>query len=517
MPRLLQQLWLAKLGQTCVVTLVAVFCFGACSSPPTPSSRQAPPVTLAIGFPFRTGEDPLRGVGQAARLASLEGLSNESVDGRAAPRLAEGWTESPDGLSWAIKLRPEAVFHDGSTVDSMAVKQSLERFLASNASRLSPGLQAISAIEASEPFLVTIRLKERSSLLLEDLEAPITKTDASGSEIGTGPYVVTSTSPNEVVMTAFPRYYGGTSAVDRLAWRVYPTVRTAWAATMRGEVDFLYEVGPESREFLQSEASIALYSFLRNYVYGVVFNSKRPIFRDPEIRRALNYAVNRTKIVEDAFRGHAIPASGPAWPSHWAYDATTPGYSYDPARAAASLEKALPHPRERPGGAGNLKFVCLIPENFQLWERLALMVQRNLAEIGVSMTLEAVPVNTFNQRISEGAFDAVLMEMISGYSISRPFLFWRSGGSANFSSYHNPSLDAALDDIRHADGDSEFRDAFRRMQQATFDDPPAIFLAWGETARAVSRRFDVVKAPGGDIRMTISDWRLASSPPRVAN
>ena len=36
--------------------------------------------------------------------------------------------------------------------------------------------------------------------------------------------------------------------------------------------------------FLQSETSIALYSFLRNYIYGVVFNAKRPIFRDPEIR-----------------------------------------------------------------------------------------------------------------------------------------------------------------------------------------------------------------------------------------
>ena len=110
---------------------------------------------------------------------------------------------------------------------------------------------------------------------------------------GQGLYVVSSTSGNEVVMTAFPRYYRGISAVDRLVWRLYPTVRTAWAATMRGEVDFLYEVGPESREFLQSETTVALYSFLRNYVYGVVFNTRRPIFRNPEIRRALSYAVDR--------------------------------------------------------------------------------------------------------------------------------------------------------------------------------------------------------------------------------
>ena len=39
------------------------------------------------------------------------------------------------------------------------------------------------------------------------------------------------------------------------------------------------------------------------------------------------------------------------------------------------------------GQPSNLKFTCLIPENFQLWERLALMVQRDLAEIGVDMAL----------------------------------------------------------------------------------------------------------------------------------
>ena len=41
---------------------------------------------------------------------------------------------------------------------------------------------------------------------------------------------------------------------------------------MRGEVDFLYEVGPEAVEFLQGEASVSVFPFLRNYVYGLVFN-----------------------------------------------------------------------------------------------------------------------------------------------------------------------------------------------------------------------------------------------------
>lgn len=488
-----------------------ILCCASCSpsqSAVSPGTSDSP-VTLTIGFPYPSGQDALHGVAQAARLASLEGLTTQDITGKPVPRLAEGWSESADGLTWTIRLRPTAVFHDGSSVDSTAVRNSLERFLRTGESRFYPGLQHISSIAAVAPYEVAIHLRQRSSLLLDDLETPITKLDANGMLVGTGPYVISAASENEVVMNAYQKYYRGISAVSRIVWRLYPTVRTAWAAAMRGDADFLYEVGPESREFLESEGSITLYPFLRNYVYALVFNAKRTAFQDGEVRRALNYAIDRDGIVERAFRGHGIAASGPAWPLHWAYDSAAPTYSYDPARAAAAIQKSaaarVPTKRLTTG----LRFTCIIPENFQLWERLALMVQRDLAAVGVNMTVQSVPFAEFNQRLANQDFDVALMEMISGFSVSRPFFFWHSAGLSNFSGYRSLETDAALEGIRAAKIDTEYRDSFRRFQRATFEDPPAIFLAWGESARAVNRRFEVIKSPGGDIRMTISDWKLA--------
>jgi peptide/nickel transport system substrate-binding protein len=489
----------------------------ACSTYSLPRDSDPSPVTLRIGLPVQTGADPLYGANQAARLASLEGLTTQDINARAVPRLAEGWSQSSNGLAWTIRLRPTAVFHDGTPVDSKAVKDSLERFLRTREGRLNPGLQHIASIDSTSPYEVTIHLRERSNLLLEDLETPITKMDGKGALVGTGPYVVSSISGNEVEMTAFPKYYRGIGAVRRIVWRVYPTVRTAWAAALRGEVDFLYEVGPESREFVASEGSVTLYPFLRNYVYALVFNAERPIFKNPEIRRALNYAIDRNTVIEHAFRTHGLTASGPTWPLHWAYDSNAPTYPYDPERAIASIEK-IPRTQHSKPRAQGLQFTCLIPENFQLWERLALIVQRDLAEIGVEMQLQSVPFEEFNQRVLvRRDFDVVLTEMVSGFSVSRPFAFWHSSGLHSFSGYRNPSVDGALKTINQATNDDDYRRGFQQLQQAMFDDPPAIFLGWGENARAVSRRFEVLKAPGGDIRMTISDWRLSGGSVRVAN
>jgi peptide/nickel transport system substrate-binding protein len=496
---------------------IVVVCTSACSGIPARSvlDQSTSKVVLTIGYPHTTGQDPLHGARHAADLISLEGLTTQTLNGRPVPRLAEGWDETSDGLAWNIRLRPSAVFHDGTPVDAQSVKRSLDQFLTTGAGRSSLGLQDITALEVTGQHSLQIRLGRRSTILLDELDtALITKKDNEGRIIGTGPYVVTSTSANEIAMSAFPQYYRGVAAIDQLVWRLFPTVRTAWAAMMRREVDFLYEVGPESREFLESEASVRLYPFRRNYIYGVVFNAGRPLFHDNEFRKALNYAVDRRAIVERVFRGHASVASGPAWPLHWAFDPSAATYIHDPSRAAATLERMADSVSRTPA---NFRFVCLIPENFQLWESMALMVQRDLAKIGVNMLLESLPFEEYNRRIAEKNFDAVLIEMISGFNSTRPLWFWHSSGLYNFSSYKNDLVDASLERIKRAPGEGEYREGFRQFQSATFEDPPAIFLTWGETARAVNRRFEVVKAPGGDIRMTISDWQLADAFNRAAN
>lgn len=491
-----------------------VLCFAAaCTTQPTSSTVPSQPVTLTIGFPNFTGQDPLRGIQQAARLISVEGLVSTGRDGQPLPRLAEKWTNSPDGLTWTISLRPNAVFHDGTPVTSATVKESLERSLASVDSDLSPGLADISAIETPKDLELIIRVRERSNFLLDDLTVAIMRRTSSGATVGTGPFVPVGSSNGEIAMNAFDRYYKGTPNIDHVRWKPYATVRTAWAAMMRGEVDFLYEVGQDAREFIQGETSTTVFPFLRPYIYSVIFNSNAATFRDARIRQALNFAVNRRAIVEHAFKGRGRPAPLAAWPEHHAFDGSVPGSTYDPVRASALLD--LAHLTEFKNLAGRpsarLHFTCLFPANLPLWERIALLVQRDLSQIGVDMRLEEAEMEEFNQRLGTGRFDAVLLDLVAGNAASRPFTFWHSESRQNVWGYRSPSVDRAFDLLRQSANEEEYRKGFTQFEIASSDDPPAIFLAFGETARAVSRRFQVVALPNSDILYTIADWRPAEA------
>lgn len=485
----------------------------------TSEATVSSPVTLTIGLPVQTGQDPLFGANQATRLLSREGLILPSRDGRVQPRLAERWTESPDGLTWTFQLRNNAFFHDGTSVKASHVKESLERSLKNNDRDLSPGLADIIAIEVREPRELVIHLAARSTFLLDDLGVAITKTTTNGV-VATGPFTVLSTSDTEIVMTAVSNYHRGKPVVDRIVLKSYPAVRTAWAAMMRGEVDFLYEVGPDALEFIEPEASVKVFSFLRNYVYALVFNSKRSFFANSHVRQALNFAVDRPTLVEHAFRGKGVPANGPAWPLHWAYDTSVPQYPYDPSRASALLDAAnIPSIQSRTnnGVPSRFRFVCLVPQSFALWERLALIIQRDLSKIGVDMQIHEVSFGEFNKRIADGSFDAVMMEMVAGSSISRPHFFWHSGSRINTWGYKNADVDRALDEIRRSSTEGSYRTAYRQFQLELLEDPPAIFVALGNVARAVSTRFQVVAPAGSDILPTIADWHLNEEPERATN
>ena len=317
--------------------------------------------------------------------------------------------------------------------------------------------------------------------------------------IGTGPFYVAGEHPDEIVLRANESYHGGKPTVDRLVVKPYASVRSAWAEMLRGQVDMLFDVGIDALDSLQSSKDVGVFTFQRGYAYMLLLNMRRPALRDPDFRRALNVAIDRDALIAEGLRGHGTPATGPVWPHHWAYGPDLPQFSFRP-HAIAS-------------GSRRQTLKCILPEPSM--ERLALVLQRQLQAVGVDLELELLTAEQMYQRIQRGEFDAVLTDSAQGPNLARPYLFWHSGAPYNFGQYRNTQVDAALDSIRHAPDDGAYKAGVAAFQGAIIDDPPAVFLAWRERARAVSRRFVVPSDPNNDVLLAIHLWRPAET--RVAS
>jgi hypothetical protein len=106
-------------------------------------------------------------------------------------------------------------------------------------------------------------------------------------------------------------------------------------------------------------------------------------------------------------------------------------------------------------------------------------------------------------------FEAILVDVVSGPSMFRSYRHLYTKVPFDLKPVGSPIIDSALDRIRHARSDDEYRKGVAEFQRAVVNDPPELFLVWGERARAVSRRFEVPATENGVDPTSLRLWRPA--------
>jgi peptide/nickel transport system substrate-binding protein len=449
-------------------------------------SQSIAPSTLRVGVGGLPQQAADSGLAPLVGSLSVEPLAAPNDDGRMRPSLAKDWTTSPDGLSVTVRIYPGATFHDGTPVSgrlvAAALNKDLPRFM-------GPAFEDISQIRAVDDSSVRFELRRPSPFVVEALETAITKPGAT--QVGTGAFVAGATGA-PTVLKANPNYYREHPAISEISIAAYPTARAAWAELLRGNLDMLFEVGIDALDSLQRANNVAVFSFSRHYQYTILFGPNSMALRSPEVRRALSAAIDREAIVREALNGHGLASSGPVKPDHWAFNRDT--------RPALNRELA------KTLAGRHLTFSCLVPAD-SVYERVALAVRQQLAAISVDMQVVQASQQQVRDAAQTGNFEALLGDIVSGPTILRSFRQFDSRMHA-LPKIPSAAIDAALDRIRHAASDDEYRLGVAAFEQAMADEPPALFLAWGERARAVSRRFDVpALEKGRDVLTTIRLWR----------
>lgn len=497
----------------CFAVLLRVFVLGPLLSVPlsaslgcstAPEARSGATV-LTAGF----------GVGGTAQPAALQflldSLSAEPLvavdwNGRPQPKLATRWFWEDEGRTLRIQLREGVVFHDGTPLTADIVASDLRRLIGQRA------FGRVTSIEAAGSSQVVVRLKEVDALLLDELNKTPIKFGHKRTH-GTGPFVLRAEKP-DLELESFSRHYPEPSSIAKVVVRTYETPRGAWAAMMRGDIDFLYEVNRDAVDFVEAESRIETFSFPRPYYIPLVFNVAHPVLGKRAVRQAINEAIDRQAVVRTALNNRGKAADGPIWPDHWAYNPAGRTYSYNPDAARVRLD-AAGFPLRAGSGShmpSRFSFRCLFWAEDPQFERVALVVQKQLFDIGIDAEMVPMTVTEIGKRHVGGDFDAIMVPMASGRSLDWVYWFWRSpqDGAAVFGRSGYTAADSTLDRLRAARSDEETRLAVADLQRIMYDDPPAAFLVRPDTARAVDESF-VVPVPadekGRDILGSLWQWR----------
>lgn len=478
-------------------------CAPGCARQP---ASNAAPVTLRVGVGVPEKDTTGSGLSTLIDLLTTETLVTNGLDGRQAERLARTWSWNPSRTVLTMTLRRDVFFHDGTPLTPDLAVAILRTSIAK---REAESFAGVTGVKVTGPDSLEITLGQPDSFFLPDLSVVSVRLPGH-PEIGTAAFMLRERTGQHAQLQSFKRYYRGQPAIDAVRIDGYPTQRKAWAAMMRGDLDMLHEVSRDAVEFLEGETTVKIYTSPRTYYIPLLYNLRHAVLKRADVRIALNEAMDKSALVSEGLRGRGRPADGPIWPEHWVYTAGPRPVTYNPEAAKLRLDNAgLPVlPRGNGAMPSRFAFTCIVWAEDPRFERIALVLQKQLAEVGVDMRLEPLRAEAFFERAGKSEYDAAIIEMV-GRSLTWVYRFWHSPRDNRPIDTGYRSADETLDRIRQAGTDDEVRAGVAELSRLFTTDPPAAFLAWQTQSRAVSTKFDVAAEPGRDILSNVWQWRPA--------
>jgi peptide/nickel transport system substrate-binding protein len=456
-----------------------------------PVQRQGGTIRLGLPTPASPVEPYLLNDGGTLAFAGIPGeyLTFTNPQAQIRPMLATSWKANRDATVWTFQLRRGVRFHNGREMTSADVVASMKQYVGkgSNAG-LSPFFDA-SGVSAAGRYTVVFRLKAPFGsfpyVLSQTTYQAIIQPAAIAAQpgtwlksnmIGTGAFrLVSYTEKRGAELVAFPRYWGGRPALDRVRITFYTGTAPQVLALRGGQIDLAMQLSPQEAQVFRNNSRYTYYSQPSSQHNQFCLRTDIPLFRDPRVRRAIALSINRPQQIARVMLGQAVLGNdNPFW-ARYTSTSPTKQRTQNLQLARALLAAA---------GAEDLRFT-LTTWNFLDHPDHAASLQAYAREAGITVNLEVMDGGRYYDAEPPGADyatttpwlwrPATLTEYgwrgVPNLYITRCFM---STGDWNASHYKNAEFDSVARTFLGALDIQTQRRANKRMAGLLLRDTPVI-------------------------------------------
>jgi peptide/nickel transport system substrate-binding protein len=536
-------------------SLLLILFLLACSSAESPSA-------IPGDTPAATGDNHTITVGLTQAPTSLDPAdhrdrTSETVirnmfDGLVTRDTRNGvHLELAEALHWMddqtleVRLRRGVLFHNGVEMTADDVVFTFERIIRENGiehptPHSSPrrGLIApLQTIEKTDDYTVVMRFgapwPPALQMLVHQQIVPKGYLQEVGTQgfiehpIGTGPFRFVSAGPglNEIVLERFEDYYGGApdlppvggACVARVTFRVIPDASTRVAALLIGVVDIVQSVPLDMIANLEGNPDLQLKTAPGTQPKWIELNVSRSPFDDVRVRQALNYAVDKERIIQEVYDGRAVALPGPLSPFNNFVDRSLHPYPYDTHKALQLLAEAGWFDSDGDdlldkGGQALAFTLDTLPD----WYPLAQAVAEQWQKIGVDAVVRTWDSGIIRPELLAGerlaylddwgdsAFDPVGHFEAKWHGVPALSRDGQPYGRGNFSGYNNERVNELIRMGEVTADTAERHRIYDEAQRIIYRDAPAVFLILPEEIEAASARL-INWEPASDSRINLHD------------
>jgi peptide/nickel transport system substrate-binding protein len=437
--------------------------------------------------------------------ALYDSLMIDAPDGTLQPNLAESWEVSEDGKSVTFVLREGALFHTGRPVTAAAVKEVYEAVMdPANASPLASLFTPVESIEATDertlvlgmahPYYEVINVVKTGFWAIANIETRNELAEQYGQSgvDGTGPFLFGEWVPgSHVSVTRWDDYPGsivpyfsnkGKAYLDGIRWEAILEAAQRAVRIENAELDTLRNPALQDVARLETNPDLSVSSFSEpsGYILNTNFERTDLDFHEQSMRQAISHAIDRQAIVTALLANLGSPLYGPITPADVFYNPAVEEFNQFDLELAKSMVAELGW---TPGDDGIITkngvrhAFSLVVRTESFIRDLASVLQASLAELGMEVTIEALDVGAYFDKLTTGA-DSSLFYYLWTVPIDVVSLFVSSGTipAPNWSRAKLPDVDAALDAWKQAANAEELAAAGNQFQLVIAEQLPTIPL-----------------------------------------
>jgi peptide/nickel transport system substrate-binding protein len=476
----------------------------ACQAIAPGSSQPLTEITWSRGDDLRTQDPQLIGGRMEGEInrCIYDQLFDVAPDGSQIPWLGAEWSSNEDGTVWTAKMQEGAKFHDGSPVTSADVKFTYDRLLANPDFQHSTSFKDLLAnVETPDAATVVFNCSKPAplfNLLMGEHILSKKSADENGENfwekaIGSGPFRHLEYVKGEYWLgEAFDDYWKKDLVkVKRLRYRPISEEATRVAALRSGEVDIIANVSGELAEELAKDENIAIFRRPSLDHLYLLTQNKRPPFDNPDVRWAVNYAIDREALVKNIVKAGQV-VGGHIPQGTLGYDASLAPVPYDPDQARKLLEKA----GVQPGAEINMK---AHPFWFAKGKEVMEYVAGALQEIGFVVNLEFLEPGAYTEARKAGNYNLALQQ---GGKANNPCnqykVFYITDTYGSGYGPNNPAFQEAINQVCVEVNPDKAAELYTKIQKQIYDEAVEIQLYRQENIWAVRKRITGFEAYSPD-------------------
>ncbi len=453
----------------------------------------------------------------------FDSLTKFNDDVEFAPRLADSWDINEDSTEFTFHLNPDATWHDGTPLTAADVEYTIWAisdpeiptnrganisFLKGlDGSKRPEGVDTVEGVEVIDdhtiklttdnpvdPLALLEQIGNQVWIIPKHILEDVAPADFDTLDfwldptVGSGAFKFVRYETDQFIELARNEdYYDGAPHLDRVIISIV-TPATMVAQLEKGEVDIssaggIGDIPLDDWERVQALPNVTATSYQDNgYQYMIINGDPELPWADKRIRQALAYGVNRQLIVDSLLKGQGVVANGSIVPVTYYYNPEIEGqYPYDPEKAKELLNEA--------GWDFNREVKLLVPIGNTVRELSADIIQANLAEIGLDVSIEKMDFPTLISRFQAGDFDLGLVGW-GGTLDPDVRSQYQTGGQYNFGQMSIAEIDDLLERGAQT-ADPEARKAiYDEFQTVFLDEMPIVPLYWPLRLAAINNRVE---------------------------